>query len=79
MNKFHPSTIICPITTNVKPGVEILRVLLNRGFAKLKEDCDIMIDQMRPINNRKLIKRLCKLYQEKVDLIKTNLLIVLDI
>ncbi len=26
LNKVHPSTIICPITTNIKPKSEILRV-----------------------------------------------------
>jgi mRNA interferase MazF len=33
LNKFHPSTIVCPITTNVKPDVEILRVHLTKGSA----------------------------------------------
>ncbi len=51
LNRFHPSTIICPITTNVKPDAKILRVSLEKGTSNLKEDCDIMIDQIRAIDN----------------------------
>lgn len=52
LNKFHPSTIVCPITTNVKVDANILRVHLTKGSSKLKEDCDIMIDQVRAIDNK---------------------------
>lgn len=79
LNKFHPSTIICPITTNVKLDANILRVHLSRGSAKLKEDCDIMIDQVRTIDNKRFLKKIGELSQEKIDLIKTNLSIVFDI
>jgi len=34
LNKIpHPSTIVCPITTNVKKGSEILRIHLKKGTA----------------------------------------------
>ena len=79
LNKFHPSTIICPITTNVKTEADILRVHLSKDLAKLKEDCDIMIDQIRAIDNKRLVKKIGNLNQEKIDIIKTNLSIVLDI
>jgi len=79
LNRFHPSTIICPITTNVKSEATILRVHLTKGSAKLKEDCDIMIDQIRAIDNKRLLKKIGDLDQEKIDMIKTNLKIVLDI
>lgn len=79
LNKFHPSTIICPITTNVKPEAEILRVHLAKGTSKLKEDCDIMIDQIRSIDNKRLIKKIGELKQYEIDIIKANLSIILDI
>jgi mRNA interferase MazF len=79
LNKFHPSTIICPITTNVKLDAEILRVHLPKGSANLKEDCDIMIDQIRAIDNKRLLKRIGELNQEQIDFIKVNLAIVLDL
>ena len=78
LNKFHPSTIVCPITTNVKPDANILRVHLTKGSSKLKEDCDIMIDQIRAIDNKRLLKKIGDLDQEQIELIKTNLSIVLD-
>ncbi|HMI65757.1 MAG TPA: type II toxin-antitoxin system PemK/MazF family toxin, partial [Cyclobacteriaceae bacterium] len=49
LNKTHPSTIICPITTNVKIESEILRVHLEKSKFGLKEECDIMVDQVRAI------------------------------
>jgi mRNA interferase MazF len=79
LNKFHPSTIVCPITTNVKLDATILRVHLSKGSAKLKEDCDIMIDQIRAIDNKRLIKKIGYLDQDKIDIVKENILIVLDL
>ncbi len=79
LNKFHPSTIICPITTNIKPEAEILRVHLSKGTSKLKEDCDIMIDQIRSIDSKRLIKKISELKQQEIDIVKTNLSIILDI
>ncbi len=34
----HPSTVICPISTNVSPESEILRVHIKKGTATLKQD-----------------------------------------
>ncbi len=79
LNKFHPSTIICPVTTNVKSEANILRVHLTRGSSKLKEDSDIMIDQIRAIDNKRLLKKIGKLTEDKIEVIKTNLTIILDI
>ena len=79
LNKYHPSTIICPITTNVKLDAEILRVHLRKGSAKLKEDCDIMIDQVRAIDNKRLLKKIGELNQEQINFIKSNLEIIFDL
>ena len=79
LNRFHPSTIVCPLTTNVKPDTEILRIHLSRGSAKLKEDCDIMIDQIRAIDNKRLLKKIGELNELQINSIKANLAIVLDL
>lgn len=80
LNKIpHPSTIICPITTNVKRGSEILRVHLKKGTANLHQSCDIMIDQIRAIDNNRLTKRLGILPDELIVLVKENIQIVLDL
>jgi len=73
----HPSTIICPLTTNVKKSAEILRVHLKKGQANLNQDCDIMIDQIRAIDNKRLIKKIGMFPQENIPKIKENLSIVL--
>ncbi len=75
----HPSTIICPITTNVKREAEILRVHIKKGTANLNRDCDIMIDQVRAIDNKRLIKRAGKLPKELTEIVKDNLKIIFDL
>ena len=79
LNKYHPSTIICPITTNVNLDAEILRVHLSKGSSKLKEDCDIMIDQVRAIDNKRLLKKIGELNQDQINFIKSNLEIIFDL
>ena len=75
----HPSTIICPITSSVTTKAEILRVNLKKGIANLHDDCDIMIDQIRAIDNRRLIKRIGDLPHDKIDKVKDNMRICLDL
>ena len=74
----HPSTIICPLTTNVKIQSDILRVHLKKGEANIQDNCDIMIDQMRAIDNTRLIKKIGDLPATLIDKVKENILIVLD-
>ena len=79
LNKVHPSTLICPITTNVKLESTILRVHLKKGTAKVKEDCDIMIDQLRSIDNKRLISKLGEITKQISERVKDNLKIILDL
>jgi mRNA interferase MazF len=80
LNKIpHPSTIVCPLTTNVKKDSEILRVHLKKGMAKLHQESDIMIDQIRSIDNKRLIKKVGNLPRELIELIKENIQIILDL
>jgi mRNA interferase MazF len=79
LNKIHPSTIVCPITTNVQIKANILRVHLKKGDATLKEDYDILVDQIRTIDNKRFIKRLGVLPDLNADQFISNLRIVLDI
>ena len=79
LNSLHPSTIICPITTNVNPESHILRVHLKKGMGGIKEDCDIMIDQVRAIDNKRFIKRTGKLTPKKISQTTENLKTLLDL
>ncbi|GGE42325.1 type II toxin-antitoxin system PemK/MazF family toxin [Psychroflexus planctonicus] len=75
----HPSTIICPITTNIKKESEILRVHLKKGTANLYEDCDVMVDQIRSIDNNRLTTKIGALPKDSIKLIKENIKIVMDL
>lgn len=80
LNKIpHPSTIICPITTNVKKDSNILRVHIKKGIANVNENCDIMLDQIRAIDNNRLINKVGDLPVDLIDIIKENIIIILDL
>jgi mRNA interferase MazF len=79
LNKIpHPLTIICPITTNVKMESEILRVHLKKGTANVLEDCDIMIDQLRAIDNQRFIKKIGNLPVDLAEMVSDNIKLILD-
>jgi mRNA interferase MazF len=75
----HPSTMICPVTTNVKKSAEVLRVHLKKDLADLRQDGDIMIDQIRAIDNRRLVKKVGELPFEIIEKVKDNVRICLDL
>lgn len=80
LNKIpHPSTIVCPITTKVEKDADILRVHLKKGMANLNEACDIMIDQIRAIDNSRLIKKIGDLPSALMDQVRENIMITLDL
>lgn len=79
LNQVHPSSLVCPITTNIQPKAKILRVHLKKGNAGLLEDCDVMIDQLRAIDNKRLIKKIGILRQEYKSQVKDNIKIILDL
>lgn len=77
LNDTHLSTIVCPITTNVKAEVEILRVHLKKS--QLPKLSDILVDQPRAMDNKRFIKRMGKLTNEQIVLLKENLKVILDL
>jgi mRNA interferase MazF len=79
LNRFHPSTLICPVTTNVEPGAVILRVQLVKGSCELEEACDIMMDQIRAIDNKRLVKKIGKIPPGAAEKIKFNLKVIFDL
>ncbi len=75
----HPSTLICPITSKVIKRSEVLRVHLKKGMANLNQECDILIDHLRAIDNRRLIKKIGMLPDSLIHITRENLKIVLDL
>lgn len=53
----HPSTWVLPCTTRVV-GDNLLRVALPKGVAGNLEDCEVMIDQSRAIDNARFVRAL---------------------
>ena len=56
----HPSTWILPCTTNLV-GDSLLRVELPKKIAGNSQDCEVMLDQSRSIDNRRFERELGKL------------------
>ena len=79
LNRLHPSTLVCPITLNIQKQSEILRVNIKKGTSNLKESSDIMIDQLRAIDNRRFINKIGDLPEALKIKVKENIKIVLDL
>jgi mRNA interferase MazF len=77
LNEVHLSTLICPITTNIKPEIDMLRVHLNK--TQLDKLSDVLVDQIRAIDNQRLIKKLGKLNKDQQNKLKANIKIVMDL
>jgi mRNA interferase MazF len=77
LNAINLSTVICPITTNLQPDVQFLRVPLENG--QLDKLSDILVDQIRAIDNKRFIKNLGKLTSEQIEILKENIKAVLDL
>lgn len=68
----HPSTWVVPCTTKVV-GDNPLRVHLPKGIAGNSRACDLMIDQSRAIDNRRLKRRIGSLPQPLLREVKAKL------
>ena len=79
LNNEHPSTVVCPVTTNVEKDSDILRVHIRKGIANLKIESDIMIDQIRAIDNRRLLNKIGELTKELQLKVKDNIKIIIDL
>lgn len=75
----HPSTLVCPLTSQVFRKSEILRVSVSKGIANLESESAILIDQIRAIDNKRLLQKLGVLPTNLVDRVKENIAIVLDL
>lgn len=51
----HPSTLVVPLTTRLVEDAEPLRVRVGSA-ASLAKDSDLLVDQLRAIDNRRLVR-----------------------
>jgi mRNA interferase MazF len=78
LNNHHPSTVVCPLTTEIRSGLGIIRVHLQKGEGGLIERSDIMIDQIRAIDNRRILKRLGVIRRENQRKLTESIRIILN-
>lgn len=77
LNVDHYSTVVCPITSDVKSGFAILRVHLPKIESGLNKDSDILVDQIRTIDNRRFIKEAGRISLSHLKKLKRGLKIIL--
>ena len=51
----HPSTLVAPLTTRLVGDAEPLRIRISAS-GDLQRDSDVLIDQLRAIDNRRLVR-----------------------
>ena len=61
----HPSTTVLPLTTQLIDDAAPLRYRIN-AREQLKADSDLMLDQTRTIDNRRIGKQLAALSQSEI-------------
>jgi mRNA interferase MazF len=55
LDAVHPSTLVVPLTTRLVDDAEPLRLRI-RAQGNLKKDSDLLLDQLRAIDNRRLVE-----------------------
>ena len=78
LNRYHPSTIVCPLTTKVAGFENPLRVAIPKGVSGLSRPSDILVDQIKAIDNRRLRRRLAALPDPYLSELRHKLLLILD-
>ena len=77
LNDTHLSTVVCPITSNVQTEINLLRIHLKKG--QLDKLSDVLVDQIRTIDNKRFIKKVGQLNKDQIMKIRDNIRIVLDL
>jgi len=78
LNRHHPSTIVCPLTTKVANFANPLRVAVPKGVSGLGRPSDILVDQIKAIDNRRLRRRIGPLPDPYMGELRHKLLLILD-
>jgi mRNA interferase MazF len=78
LNRYHPSTIVCPLTTKVVRLENPLRVALPKGVSGLDQRSDILVDQIKAVDNRRLKRRLGLLRDPYLAELRQKILLILD-
>lgn len=74
----HPSTLICPITSQISLRENILRVRLSAERSGLDQESEILVDQIRALDNRRFLEKLGKIGPEEAAELLSKLGQILD-
>ena len=75
----HPTTIVIPLTTNLADDAAPLRIRIP-AQGKLSEDSDLLVDQLRSLDNRRLVRGpLTMLSTETMEMVGRAICEVLDV
>ena len=78
-NKYSPITIIAPITSQNLEKIYPIEVLLAEGNSGLKKDSKVLLNQIRAVDKRRIIKKLGKVDKEIIDKINNAIKISLGL
>jgi mRNA interferase MazF len=78
LNRHHPSTIVCPLSTRVADFANPLRVAVPKGVSGLGGPSDILVDQIKAIDNRRLRRKIGPLPDPYIGELRHKLLLILD-
>ena len=79
LNEVHPSTIVCPVTTKIVRQARVLRVHVSEKGSGLERNSDILVDQVRAIDNRRFREHVGKLNsRDRVKLLENLRILILE-
>ena len=78
LNPHHLSTIICPLTTQTVDFKNPLRVAVPKGICGLSSTSEILVDQIKAIDNRRFRRKLGALPDPYLSELRHKLLLILD-
>jgi len=79
LNAGHASTVVLPLTTNVRPESVLMRVHFKKGEAGLNADSDALIDQIRAIDDRRLRREIGAAPPPRLREVERNTALLLDL
>jgi len=78
-NKYSPITIIAPVTSQNLTTIYPIEALLTKQNSKLKKESKVLLNQIRAIDKRRLIRKIGKANEEVLENINEALKISLDL
>ncbi len=78
LNPYHLSTLVCPLTTQIDDQETLLRVAVPKGVSGLNAASDILVDQIKAIDNQRFRRKLGMLPEAHLNELRHKLLLILD-